>query len=171
MLTHSLTHPLTHSLTHSLAHSLTHSLNHSLASDCTIKHSNREGLQSKLETLVREGKSVSEVTDAVAERAVVSLSFLSLQLHARGGQEFWRSLDDRALAAYMVYRLADIYADVLTKVEADGYNPTYCRKTLEWLSSERCCDSFTDQVRAHPFCWCSTTNFPTDLGEGGGGRI
>lgn len=108
----------------------------------------RQSLQPRIQALVEQGRTVGEVKSAVGDEAAVTFSFLTMQLHARGSQQFWREQNDRKTAAYLVYRLADIYADVLTKVQADGYNPEYCREVLEWLGSERCFDSFEAQFLA-----------------------
>ena len=40
--------------------------------------------------------------------------------HSSGSQEFWASTDEKKLWAYLYYRLADIYADVITHEQPGG---------------------------------------------------
>ena len=105
----------------------------------------RHTLNDDVRQLVEQGKSVNAVKTAVGQNATVTFSFLVMQLHARGSQAFWRSQDDTATSAYLIFRLVDIYADVLTKVEAEGYNPQYCRNVLDWLSSTECYDALESE--------------------------
>lgn len=107
-----------------------------------------ESLQDQVQALVEQGKSVEDVKTAVGDAAALTFSFLVMQLHGRGSQAFWQQQTDKTTSAYLIYRLVDIFADVLTKIEADGYNPQYCREVLEWFGSEAWYDCLEQQFVA-----------------------
>eukprot|EP00051_Salpingoeca_urceolata_P001501 m.41436 g.41436 ORF g.41436 m.41436 type:complete len:264 (+) comp11457_c2_seq1:433-1224(+) len=67
----------------------------------------------------------------------VCYSFLLLQVHARGSQTFWSQVDGRKLFAYLMFRVTDIFADVLTHLHQESFD---CSAVLDDVCSRAAVD-------------------------------
>eukprot|EP00729_Bicosta_minor_P030099 gene30099-28521_t len=78
---------------------------------------------------------------AINRDARLTFSYLLMQLHARGGQTFWRETAAEDIFAYIAFRVTDIYADILTHIEAEGFR---CAPLLEELCSVPTMDNWRE---------------------------
>lgn len=85
----------------------------------------RASTTSEINRLITDGSPASsEVVKAVERNVKTTFAYLVMQLHARGSQTFWREADTNKICAYLIFRVLDQYADVLTNVDTLGFDPT-----------------------------------------------
>lgn len=90
-------------------------------------------VEGKVREVVGEGHQDSKIFLAAINRdARLTFSYLLMQLHARGGQTFWQETAAEDIFAYIAFRVTDIYADILTHIEVEGF---HCAPILEELCS------------------------------------
>eukprot|EP00041_Stephanoeca_diplocostata_P012266 m.205737 g.205737 ORF g.205737 m.205737 type:complete len:212 (+) comp18880_c0_seq34:1309-1944(+) len=109
----------------------------------------KTSLEVELLHLTRDGVGPAEHLTAVKQNASITFAYLSMQLHARGSQEFWGSLDCKATASYLTFRLVDLYADILTHIDDNSYKPA---ASLEWLCSDVALSAFAWQFSFFATC-------------------
>eukprot|EP00048_Salpingoeca_helianthica_P008277 m.120868 g.120868 ORF g.120868 m.120868 type:complete len:220 (-) comp14563_c0_seq1:71-730(-) len=66
---------------------------------------------------LRDAKAKGDYEVAASENFWTTFSFLVMQLHFRGSQEFFEHIEEAQVWAYLFYRTADIYADVVTHMD------------------------------------------------------
>lgn len=98
----------------------------------------KKARQDVLVMLGEHGRVEGRTTEKVLDNEWVTFSYLMMQLHVRGSQDFWQHVDEKQLWAYLFFRVADIYADVLTHVPAGSVDaPALFRASLESMADVR----------------------------------
>ena len=96
-----------------------------------------------------EGMTPAKVLKAVKKNIRLTFTYLIMQLHARGSQQFWRDTAAEDIFAYIAFRTVDQYADILTHIQVTGYDPVSVLKeicTPETLNDMR---TFYAGLRVH----------------------
>jgi len=97
--------------------------------------------------LTKNNNNVKAVSMAIQKETSVTFSYLLLQLHVRGSQQFWAGADHNKIQSYLIFRVVEMYADVLTHIKDENYQPV---PALEALTSEKHFDRlktlYTDMV-------------------------
>jgi len=92
----------------------------------------RAAVEGKVTELIGQGVDSNLLLAAVNRDARLTFSYLLMQLHGRGGQTFWQETAAEDIFAYIAFRVTDIYADILTHIEVEGF---HCAPLLEELCS------------------------------------
>eukprot|EP00045_Choanoeca_perplexa_P003123 m.28747 g.28747 ORF g.28747 m.28747 type:complete len:207 (+) comp11877_c0_seq2:20-640(+) len=97
----------------------------------------------------------------VKAQARVTFSFLTLQLHARGGAAFWAEVDDATLCAFLTFATVELFVDVLTHADPQRQDLDLILTQLTEVSSfheleqlyERLVTEIKAQRACHPEDW------------------
>eukprot|EP00040_Diaphanoeca_grandis_P039336 m.258799 g.258799 ORF g.258799 m.258799 type:complete len:211 (+) comp37103_c0_seq1:206-838(+) len=90
---------------------------------------------------VLANSDMSKVLPAIIKETSVTFSYLLMQLHVRGSQQFWEEVNHEQVQSYLTFRVIEMYADVLTHIQNVHYEPV---SALEALISNDTLDTLAD---------------------------